>query len=150
MRYASIDPRLFLHNRANLKKLLLPNSLVVLNSNDVLPTNADGTLRLCPNSDLFYLTGIEQEESMLLLCPDADDERQREILFLRRSNPHLETWEGHKLNKDEASRISGIARVEWVSDFRPIFHRLMCECDHVYLNTNEHKRAEILDRKSVV
>jgi Xaa-Pro aminopeptidase len=144
MRYASIDPQLFVHNRANLKKLLLPNSLVVLNSNDVLPTNADGTLRLCPNSDLFYLTGIEQEESMLLLCPDADDERQREILFLRRSNPHLETWEGHKLSKDEASRISGIARVEWVSDFRPIFHRLMCECDHVYLNTNEHKRAEIV------
>ena len=144
MRYAPIEPQLFVTNRANLEKLLLPNSLAVVNANDVLPTNADGTLALRPNSDLFYLTGIEQEESILLLYPDAHEETQREILFLRQANPLLETWEGHKLSKEEARRISGIARVEWLSEFRPLFHRLMCECDHVYLNSNEHKRADIV------
>ncbi|HXU76845.1 MAG TPA: aminopeptidase P family protein [Methylomirabilota bacterium] len=144
MRYASIDPQLFVSHRANLQKLLLPNSLAVVNANDILPTNADGTLLLYPNSDLFYLSGIEQEKSVLLLYPDAHEESNREILFLRQPNPHLETWEGHKLGKEEASRISGIERVEWLSDFRPLFHRLMCECDHVYLNSNEHKRAEVV------
>lgn len=144
MRYAPIDPLLFAENRANLKRLLRPNSLAVVNANDVLPTNADGTFLLKQNTDLFYLTGIEQEESILLLYPDAHDAKQREILFLRESNPLLETWEGHKLTKAEAKQISGVARVEWLSDFPALFHRLMCECEHAYLNSNEHKRAHII------
>jgi Xaa-Pro aminopeptidase len=144
MRHEPIDPRLFIENRAKLTKLLLPDSLAALNANDVLPTNADGTLRLQPNSDLFYLTGIEQEETILLLYPEAHEEDQREILFLREANPEMERWEGHKLTKEEARKISGIKRVEWLSAFRPLFHRLMCECDHVYLNSNEHKRAAIV------
>ena len=143
MRYSPIDPQLFTNNRANLAKLLLPNSLVVVNANDVLPTNADGTLALRANSDLFYLSGVEQEETRLLLYPDAHEERMKEILFLRETNEHLATWEGHKLTKEEARKTSGIQRVEWLSEFRPLFHRLMCECDHVYLNTNEHKRASV-------
>ena len=122
---------------------MLQDSLAVVNANDVLPTNADGTLRLSPNSDLFYLTGVEQEESILLLAPDADDEKQREILFLRETNEHLAIWEGHKLTKEEARKISGIIRIEWLSEFPVLFHRLMCECEHVYLNSNEHKRAAI-------
>lgn len=144
MRHQPIDPKLFVENRANLAKLLLPNSLVAVNANDILPTNADGTLMLRPNSDLFYLTGIEQEETILLLYPQAHEEDQREILFLREANPEMERWEGHKLTKEEASKISGIKRVEWLSAFKPLFHRLMCECDHAYLNTNEHKRAEVV------
>jgi len=144
MRYTAIDPQLFVENRANLKRLLLPNALAVVNANDVLPTNADGTFLLKQNTDLFYLTGIEQEESILLLYPDAHDEKHREILFLRQPNPLLETWEGHKLTKDEAKKISGIARVEWLADFPALFHRLMCECEHAYLNSNEHKRAHIV------
>lgn len=144
MRYTPIDPQLFVTNRANLKGLLLPNSLAVVNANDVLPTNADGTFQLKQNTDLFYLTGIEQEESILLLYPDAHDEKHREILFLRQPNPLLETWEGHKLTKDEAKKISGIARVEWLGDFPALFHRLMCECEHAYLNSNEHKRAHVV------
>ena len=143
MRYTPINPQLFTENRARLAKLLLPNSLAVLNANDILPTNADGTLRLIPNSDLFYLSGVEQEESILLLYPDADDEKTREILFLRETNDLIATWEGHKLTKEEAKKISGIDRVEWLSEFGPIFHRLMCESAHVYLNTNEHKRARV-------
>lgn len=144
MRYTPIDPQLFVENRASLKRLLLPNSLAVVNANDVLPTNADGSFLLKQNTDLFYLTGIEQEESILLLYPDAHDEKHREILFLRQPNPLLETWEGHKLTKAEAKKISGIARVEWLSDFPALFHRLMCECEHAYLNSNEHKRAHIV------
>src|SRR5712671_6190221 len=144
MRHQPIDPELFVRNRANLAKLLLPNSLAVLNANDILPTNADGTLVLYPNSDLFYLTGLEQEESILLLYPKAHEPDQREILFLREANPEMETWEGHKLTKEEAQRISGITRVEWLPAFRPLFHRLMCEAEQVYLNSNEHKRAAVV------
>src|SRR5882724_5051900 len=113
MRNAPIDNKLFTANRNKLKKLLLPNSLAVVNNNDILPTNADGVLLLRPNSDLFYLTGIEQEESVLLFYPDAHEEDQRAILFIRQSTPNTETWEGHKLTKAEAQRISGVARVEW-------------------------------------
>jgi Xaa-Pro aminopeptidase len=142
-RYAAIPKQLFLENRARLKKLLLPNSLAAVNANDVLPTNADGSLRLIANSDLFYLTGIEQEETILLLYPDAHDEKQRELLFIRDLRPELETWEGHKLTKEEARYISGIEHVHFLSEFPRLFHRLMCECEHVYLNSNEHKRAVI-------
>jgi Xaa-Pro aminopeptidase len=141
VRYVSIDSKLFTGHRQRLAKMLQPNSLAVVNANDAPPTNADGSLLLHPNSDLFYLTGVEQEETVLLLYPDAHEEKFREILFLREPNALMETWEGHKLGKDEARKISGVARVEWLSDFRSIFHRLMCECDHAYLNTNEHKRA---------
>ena len=141
MRYSAIDPQLFIQNRANLVKLLLPNSLAAVNANDVLPTNSDGTLPLQANSDLFYLSGVEQEESILLLYPDAHEEKMREILFLRETNERLATWEGHKLTKEEARKMSGVGRVEWLSEFRPLFHRLMCECEHVYLDSNEHKRA---------
>jgi Xaa-Pro aminopeptidase len=144
MRHTAIDPQLFVHHRAQLKQLLMPGSLAVVNANDVLPTNADGTLRLVPNSDLFYLTGIEQEESILVLFPDAEDERRREMLFLREARPELERWEGHKLTKTEARQLSGIEHVHWLPEFPKLFHRLMCECEHVYLNTNEHKRAEIV------
>jgi Xaa-Pro aminopeptidase len=143
MRYAPIDPKLFSLNRARLQKLLPPNSLAVLHANDILPTNADGSLRLHQNSDLFYLTGVDQEESILLVYPDADDEKFREILFLRETSDLIAIWEGHKLTKEEARQVTGIQRVEWLSEFQPIFHRLMCECEHVWLNTNEHKRAVV-------
>jgi Xaa-Pro aminopeptidase len=143
MRYQPIDSKLFIENRSRLIKLLLPNSLAIVQANDILPTNADGTLPLQPNSDLFYLSGIEQEESILLLYPEAHDPTMREILFLRETNDLIATWEGHKHTKEEATKISGIKRVEWLTEFRPLFHRLMCECEHVYLNTNEHKRAVI-------
>src|SRR3954451_21876318 len=143
MRYTSIDPKLFISNRERLNKMLLPHSLAVVNANDIPPTNADGSMATPANSDLFYLTGAEQERSVLLLFPDADDEKQREILFLRESSPQLETWEGHKLTKEEARKATGIQRIEWLSEFPALFHRLMCECEHVYLDSNEHKRAVI-------
>ncbi len=143
MRYEPIDSKLFVQNRARLKAMLLPNSLAVVNANDVLPTNADGSLPLVPNTDLFYLSGVEQEQSMLLIYPDADDEKHRELLFLRETSEELAVWEGHKLTKDEARKVTGIQQIHWLQDFPRLFHRLMCECEHVYLNTNEHKRAVI-------
>lgn len=143
MRYDPIDPGLFTANRKRLADRLLPNSLAVINANDVLPTNADGSLGMAPNSDLFYLTGVEQEESILLLYSDADDERMRELLFVREPTADMEIWEGRKLTRETARQRTGIERIEWLSEFPKLFHRLMCECEHVYLNSNEHKRAVI-------
>jgi Xaa-Pro aminopeptidase len=143
MRHAPIDSALFVENRERLKKLLLPSSLAVVNANDILPTNADGVLPMAANADLFYLTGIEQEESLLLLAPDAFDPKLREVLFLREPSEHLKIWEGHKHSKEEAQKISGIKTVKWLSELNTVLHMLMCEVEHVYLNTNEHKRAAI-------
>jgi Xaa-Pro aminopeptidase len=143
MRYPPTNTELFLTNRERLKKRLLPNSLAVVNANDIPPTNADGSLAMPPNSDLFYLTGVEQEQSILVLYPDADDEKHREILFLREPTSEVELWEGHKLTRDEARKLTGIRNIQWLPEFPRLFHRLMCECEHVYLNSNEHKRAVI-------
>ena len=143
MRHAKIEPSLFIENRQRLAKLLEPNSVAVVNANDLLPSNADAVLMMQPNSDLFYLTGIEQEETVLLLAPDAHDENLREVLFLREPNEHLKTWEGHKLSKDEAAELSGVKTVKWLSEWRGVFHGAMCDAEHVYLNSNEHKRAVV-------
>lgn len=143
MRHQPIDPKLFTENRRRLVDLLLPDSLAVVNANDVLLTNSDGTLPIQPNSDLFYLTGVEQEESILLLAPQAPDEKLREVLFVRETSALLKTWEGHKLSKDEATALSGVKNVRWLSEFPGVFHALMCEVQNVYLNSNEHKRANI-------
>lgn len=143
MRHSPIEAKLFIANRERLKKLLLPNSLVIVNANDIPPSNADGCLAMPPNSDLFYLSGVEQEQTILLMYPDAEEEKHREVLFLREPTSELEIWEGHKLTKPEARHISGIKHVEWLSEFPRIFHRAMCECEHVYLNSNEHPRAAI-------
>jgi Xaa-Pro aminopeptidase len=141
MRHASIHPSLFVSHRQQLVALLPPQSLVIVHAADLLPTTGDGTLRLHPASDLFWLTGIEQEESVLVLAPDAIDPAQREMLFVRRPNELLTTWEGHKLSKEQAREISGIAKVRWLSDLPSVLHTLLCESEKVYLNTNEHERS---------
>jgi Xaa-Pro aminopeptidase len=143
MRYAPISPELFKLNRERLKALLPENSLAVINANDVMPSNADGTLGFRQNSDLFYLTGVDQEETILLLSPNASDEKLREILFLRETSPLIAIWEGHKLTKEEARTLTGVQTIKWLSEFPRTFHMLMCEAQQVYLNTNEHKRAVI-------
>ncbi len=141
MRHAPISSRLFIQNRDRLRKLLPPGSVVLVNANDVLGTNADGTLPLVPNSDLFYLTGIEQEESLLLLFPDAPDERHREILFLREPSEHLKIWEGIKHSKEDASKISGISSIKWLSELGSLLKTVLFDAENVFLNSNEHKRA---------
>lgn len=146
MRYQKINQQLFVNNRKNLRKELKPNSIVVVNANDVMPTNSDGTMRFRQNSDLFYLTGVDQEESILVLCPDYPDEKLREVLFLRETNEEIALWEGHKLTKEEAREATGVKTVLWVSDFKKAFHTMMVmgNVEHVYLNTNDHYRAEVL------
>ena len=143
MRYTPISPELFIENRKRLAACLPTNALAVVNANDTCATNADGSQNTIANSDLFYLTGIEQEQSIVVLYPDADDEKHRELLFLREPTSENELWEGRKLTKKTARELTGIQNVHWLSEFPRLFHRLMCESDHVFLNSNEHKRAII-------
>jgi len=141
MRHAPIDPGLFSANRDRLRRRLPPRSVALVHAADVLPTNGDGTLRLAPAADLFWLTGIEQEESVLVLAPDAIDPAQREMLFLRQPNELLATWEGEKLSKDRATALSGIPRVRWLGDLPGVLHGLLCDCDSVWIDSNEHERS---------
>ncbi|MEO8512570.1 MAG: aminopeptidase P N-terminal domain-containing protein [Ignavibacteria bacterium] len=136
-----INNSFFTSNHKNLISLMDTGSLAVINSNDILPSNADGTMKFHQNSDLFYLTGINQEETILLLNPGDKDEDKMEMLFIRDFNPELEVWEGKKLSPEGASEISGIKTVHDLSKFENIFHDLMCNTDIVYLNTNDHDRA---------
>jgi len=143
MKPVTIPATLFRTNRERLRRLLLPNSIAVLNANDILPTNADGTMEYVPNADLFYLAGIAQEETVLVIAPQAIEEKNREVLFLREPSELLSTWEGHKLTIEEARRISGIENIQPLADLRGLFHALMCDADHVFLNSNEHYRAVV-------
>lgn len=141
MRYDPIDPALFVRNREKLRGMLKPNSIVIVLANDILPTNADGTFLLQQNRDLFYLCGIDQEETVVILYPDAKLEKDREILFVRETNEHIAVWEGAKLDKEEAAEVSGIERVEWSSSFEGTISSLAPQADNIYLTTNEHLRA---------
>lgn len=142
MRNYKIETVFFEQNRKRLSKLLKPNSVAIVNANDIMPTNADGTMKFKPNSDLFYLSGIVQEESILMLYPDSKTDKNREILFIRDFNPDLETWEGKKLSTDEAKKISGISHVLPLTRFEHHLHDVITQCDHFYLNSNEHDRAK--------
>ena len=143
MRHHPIDPGLFALNRKHLFERLPDDCLTVLNANDLMPSNADGTLLYHPNSDLFYLAGVEQEESILLLHPGANKASERAHLFIRKPNPTLLIWEGYKLNKTDARKISGISQVHWVEDFNEVFAKLARRVQGpFYLNDNEHQRAD--------
>ena len=145
MRYQKIDQQLFVNNRKNLRKEMKPNSVAVVNANDIMPTNSDGTMRFRQNSDLFYLTGVDQEETILVLCPDFPDEKYREVLFLRETNDQIALWEGHKLTKEEAREATGVKTVLWTGEFHRILHTMMVmgNVENVYLNTNDHYRADV-------
>ncbi|MFC4991350.1 aminopeptidase P N-terminal domain-containing protein [Rubritalea tangerina] len=143
MRYEPIDPKLFIRNRERLTKLLKPNSIVVLHSNDVMPTCADGVMPFVQNSNMIHLTGADQEETILLLFPDAPNEKQKEILFVRETNEHIAIWEGEKYTKEKATEISGIANIQWTDTFDSTFHNLVQQAEHIYLATNEHLRADV-------
>jgi Xaa-Pro aminopeptidase len=143
MKAVPLPTALFTLNRERLVKKLLPRSVAVLNANDLMPTNADGTMGHLQNADLFYLTGIHQEETILLVAPDAFDPSQREILFLRQPNEQLAIWEGHKLTKEQATAISGIQNIKWLGEFPGVFRQVTCELENIYLNANEHSRADI-------
>ena len=141
MKSIPLPSELFIQNRQKLVTRLPAGAVAVVHSNDVMPTNADGTMGFHQNADLFYLSGINQEDSILLLAPGAFDEKQREILFLREPSEHLKIWEGHKLSAEQATVISGIRQVKWLSEFPGVFRTLMTECDEVWLNANEYAKG---------
>ena len=143
MRYNPINPQLFIDNRKRLATMLKPGSVAVFNSNDILPTNADGSLPLRQNNDLFYLSGIDQEESVLVIFPHSHDPAHREVLFLKETNDEIAIWEGAKHTKKSAYETSGIKTVYWLQNFEKVFKSMVCEAENVYLNTNEHLRASI-------
>ncbi|GAA4444727.1 aminopeptidase P family protein [Pontibacter saemangeumensis] len=143
MKYQPIDHALFERNRRRFASHLKPSSVAVFHSNDVMPTNADGTMAFRQSSDLFYLSGVDQEESILMLFPDAKDERMREVLFVRETNDHVLTWEGYKLTKEQAREISGIESILWTHQFKQVLASQLFEAEHIYLNTNEHLRAVV-------
>jgi Xaa-Pro aminopeptidase len=141
MKYQPIAAELFIKNRQNLVNLIEPRSLAVFQSNDIMPTSADGTMPFVQDADLYYLTGIDQEETILVLFPDFPDEKFREILFVKQTNEHITIWEGHKYTTEEAQAASGIRTIRWTDDFEQTFNTLMTEAQQVYLNSNEHLRA---------
>jgi len=120
-----------------------PKSLAVFNSNDIYPIGADSTIPFQQDRDIFYLSGVDQEESILVLFPDAPDENHREILFLKETNDHIAVWEGEKLTKERALEVTGIKTVYWLKEFDKIFFEVMTQAETVYLNTNEHYRANV-------
>ena len=143
VRYEPIDPKFFIRNRDRLRSLLKPNSIVILRANDIYPTNADGTMAFKQNTDLFYLTGVDQEETVLVMMPDAVDPKDREMLFVKETSELIAIWEGEKLTKEAAAAATGIERVEWSGLFESSLHRLIPQADHIYLLTNEHLRASV-------
>ncbi|MBY5952557.1 aminopeptidase P family protein [Algoriphagus marincola] len=144
MKYQPLSADLYIRNREKLAQKLAKDSVAILNSNDIMPTNADGTMRFRQNNDLFYLCGIDQEETILLIAPDCPNPAWREVLFLRETNEHIAVWEGHKYTKEEAEAASGIKNIHWLSDFDQIFNSVMALSERVYLNTNEHLRAGVV------
>ena len=143
MKYQQINSELFIKNRHNFTSVMKPNSLAVFNSNDIYPISADSTLPFEQHRDIFYLTGVDQEESVLLLFPDCPNEKHREILFVRETNDHIAVWEGAKLTKKVAFETSGIKSVYWLQDLEKILFELSTYCDTFYINTNEHYRANV-------
>ncbi len=140
MKYHPIDPELYISNRSKLAAKLKPHSAVIIHSNDVFPTNADGTMAFRQNANLLYLSGIEQEETILILAPDHPNEKLREVLFLRKTNEQIAIWEGHKFTKDEARQASGIQTIKWTDEFDLTLLMVLAETEHIYLDTNEHIR----------
>jgi len=144
MKYHQIDSQLFIKNREKFIAKMQAHSLAVFNSNDIYPVSADSTLAFAQHRDIFYLSGVNQEESILILFPDAPKPEHRELLFLKETNEHIAVWEGAKLNKTQAFETSGIKTVYWLQDFEKVFFELMTQTQAVYINTNEHYRANVV------
>ncbi len=143
MKYEPINNNLFIKNRAKFVAEMKQKSIAVFNSNDVFTTGADSNLPFEQHRDIFYLSGIDQEESILLLFPDAIDPKHREILFLTETNEHIAIWYGAKYSKEEAAKVSGIKTVYWLQEFDKVFYDLMTEADTIYFDTNEHYRQAV-------
>jgi len=143
MRYQTLPASLYIKNRSQFMTAMQPHSLAIFNSNDIYPISADSHMPFEQHKDIFYLSGIDQEESILILFPNAVEKKHREILFLKETNEHIAVWEGAKLTKQKATELSGIATIYWLKDFDRIFFELAAQSNTFYFNTNEHYRAVI-------
>lgn len=143
MKYLPIDSKLFTKNRAKFVAQMIPNSIAVFNSNDIFSTGADSTLPFHQHRNIFYLSGVDQEESILVLFPDAKNHMHKEILFLKETNDHIAIWEGAKLNKKQARETSGVQTVYWLDEFESVFEQLMSEAKTLYFNNNNHYRQAV-------
>ncbi len=141
MKYDRIDKQLYIKNRASFKQLMEPNSLAVFNSNDIFPISADSTMPFQQHRDILFLSGVDQEESILVIFPDSKNEAHKEVLFLKETSDLIAVWEGEKLNKEQAFEVSGIKTVYWLNQFPVMFKQMMADASNVYINTNEHLRA---------
>ena len=141
MKYDRIDSTLYISNRKKFTERMTANSLAVFNSNDIFPISADSTMPFQQHRDILYLSGVDQEESILVLFPNASNPAHREVLFLKETSDLIAVWEGEKLTKETAFLTSGIKTVYWLQQFPTIFKQLMAEAQGMYLNTNEHLRA---------
>lgn len=141
MKYDTIDSSLFVENRKRLAKRLKPNSIAIFTANPLMPKSADATYKWRQNPDLFYLTGVDQEETFLVIYPDATQTSWKEVLFVRETNEHIAVWEGEKLSKEDAKKVSGIATIQWSSSFDNMLATLILQAENVYLNLNENDRA---------
>jgi Xaa-Pro aminopeptidase len=141
MKYHRINKELFIHNRRRFTEQMEQNALAIFNSNDIYPISADSTMPFQQHRDIFHLSGVDQEESVLVLFPTCKNEAHREVLFLRETNEHIAVWEGEKLTKDVAFEVSGIKTVYWLSQMDNILNTLLAEAEIIYINTNEHLRA---------
>ncbi len=143
MKYDQISNKLFIKNRKNFMTQMKPKSLAVFNSNDIYPIGADSTMPFQQARDIFYLSGVDQEESILVLFPDAPNKDHREMLFVRETNDHIAVWEGEKLTKEKGFEVSGIKSVYWLTEFDKIFFEVMTQAERIYFNTNEHYRQNV-------
>jgi len=143
MKYHQIDRNLFINNRKNFMAKMKSSSLAIFNSNDIYPITADSTMPFQQHRDIFYLSGVDQEESVLVLFPDAPNDAHKEILFLKETNDHIAVWEGEKLTKEKALETSGIKTVYWLQEMEKVLFEVMTQCETIYINTNEHYRANV-------
>jgi Xaa-Pro aminopeptidase len=140
VKYTQLPSTLFIDNRKRFTSQLKQNSIAIFNSNDIMPTNADGTMGFRQQTDLFYLCGIDQEESILVICPNHPDPKHREALFLRETSELIAIWEGYKYTKEHAREVSGIETIYWMGNFETILRQIIFDCETIYLNNNEHLR----------
>ena len=141
MRYIPLNNSIYKRNRLNFMDQMKGNCMAIFNSNDIYPVSADSELPFAQHRDMFHLAGIDQEETILILYPSSKDSKTREVLFIRRSDEHTKIWEGEKLSKDLASKLSGIESIHFVEDFKNILHLISSKVDTFYINKNEHYRA---------
>jgi Xaa-Pro aminopeptidase len=143
MKYSAINNQLFIDNRKRFTQHLKPNSVALFVSNDILPTNADGSFGFVQNSDLYHLSGIDQEDTILMIFPHVKDGKHKEVLFIKETSELIAVWEGAKLTKEQAKTVSGIENIYWHHEFEKVFKGFVFQAENLYLNSNEHTRRYI-------